>query len=52
MLTLMDYFRPAMGDRITLEQRRVVASLMEVNGSPTAVRQKFAERFAGRGPPI
>jgi len=33
-----------MGDRLTLEQRRVVASLMEVYGSPTVVRQKFAER--------
>jgi hypothetical protein len=42
----------AMGDRLTLEQRRVVASLMEVYGSPTVVCQKFAERFAGRDPPI
>jgi len=33
-----------MGDRLTLEQRRVVASLMEVYCSPTVVRQKFAER--------
>jgi len=40
-----------MGDRLTLEQRRVVASLMEVYGSSTVVRQKFAERFAGRDPP-
>jgi hypothetical protein len=40
-----------MGDRLTLEQRRVVASLMEVYGSPTVARQKFAERFAGRDPP-
>ena len=40
-----------MGDRLTLEQRRVVASLMEVYGSPTVVRQKFAERFAGGDPP-
>ena len=40
-----------MGDRVTLEQRKVVASLMEVYGSPTVVRQKFAERFAGRDPP-
>jgi len=40
-----------MGDRLTLEQRRVVASLMEVYGSPTIVRQKFAERFAGQDPP-
>jgi hypothetical protein len=39
-----------MGDRLTLEQRRVVASLMEVYGSPTIVRQKFAEQFAGRDP--
>jgi hypothetical protein len=39
-----------MGDRLTLEQRRVVASLMEVYGSPTIVHQKFAERFAGRDP--
>jgi hypothetical protein len=34
-----------MGDRLTLEQRRVVASLMEMYGSPTVVRQKFAEQF-------
>jgi len=40
-----------MGDRLTLEQRRVVANLVEVYGSPTVVRQKFAERFAGRDPP-
>ena len=40
-----------MGDRLTLEQRKVVASLMEVYGSPTAVRQKFAERSAGKDPP-
>jgi hypothetical protein len=40
-----------MGDRLTLEQRRVVASLMEVYGLPTAVRQKFVEQFAGRDPP-
>jgi hypothetical protein len=36
-----------MDDRLTLEQRRVVASLMEVYVSPTVVRQKFA----GRDPP-
>jgi hypothetical protein len=41
-----------MSDRLTLEQNRVIASLMEVYGSPTAVSQKFAERFAGRDPPI
>jgi hypothetical protein len=40
-----------MGDRLTLEQRRVVASLMEVYGSPTVGRHKFSERFAGRDPP-
>ena len=40
-----------MGDRLALEQRIVFASLMEVYGSPTVVRQKFAERFAGRDPP-
>jgi hypothetical protein len=40
-----------MRDTLTLEQRRVVASLMEGYGSPTAVRQKFADRFAGRDPP-
>jgi len=40
-----------MGDRLTLGQRRVVASLMEVYVSPTVVRQKCAERFAGRDPP-
>jgi Fe2+ or Zn2+ uptake regulation protein len=39
-----------MGDRVTQQQRRVVASLMEVYGSPTVVHQKFAERFAGRDP--
>jgi hypothetical protein len=33
-----------MGDRLTLERRRVAASLMEVHGSPTVVRQKFAGR--------
>ena len=33
----------ATGDGLTLEQRRVVASLMEVYGSPTVVHQKFAE---------
>jgi hypothetical protein len=33
-----------MGDRLTQEQRRVVASLMEVYGSPTVVHQMFAER--------
>jgi hypothetical protein len=32
----------AMGDRLTLEQRRVVVGLMEVCGSPTAVSQEFA----------
>jgi hypothetical protein len=40
-----------MGDRLTLEQRRVVAGLMEVYGSPTVARQKFAERYAGRDQP-
>ena len=39
-----------MGDRLTMEQRRVVASSLEVYGSPAVVRQKFAERFAGRDP--
>jgi hypothetical protein len=33
----------AMGDRLTLEQRRVVARLMEVYGSPAVVCQKFAD---------
>jgi hypothetical protein len=41
-----------MGDRLTLEQRTVVASLMEVYGSPTIVRQKFAERFVVQDPLI
>jgi hypothetical protein len=36
-----------MGDRLTLEQGTVVASLMEVYGSPTVLRQYFAERFEG-----
>jgi hypothetical protein len=40
-----------MGDRLTVGQRRVGASLKEVYGSPTAVCQKFAERFVGRDPP-
>ena len=40
-----------MDNRLTLEQRRVVASLMDVYGLPTVVRQKFAERFAGQDPP-
>jgi hypothetical protein len=39
------------GDRLTLEER-VAASLMEVYGSPTAVRQKSAAEFAGRDPAI
>jgi hypothetical protein len=39
-----------MGDRLILKQRRVVASLMEVYGSTTVERQKFAELFAD--PPI
>jgi len=39
-----------MGDRSTMEQRRVFESLMEVYGSPAVVLQKFAERFAGRDP--
>jgi hypothetical protein len=38
--------------RLTLEQRRVAASLMQLYGSPTAVLQKSAERFAGRDLPI
>jgi hypothetical protein len=33
-----------MGERLTLEQRRVVASLMEVYGSPTVLHQKSAGR--------
>jgi hypothetical protein len=41
----------AMGDRLTLGQRRVAASLMGVYGSPPVVSQKFAERSAGRDPP-
>jgi hypothetical protein len=41
-----------MDDRLTLALRTVAASLMEVYGSPTVVRQKFAEPFAGRDPPI
>ena len=44
------FFSCAMGDRLTLEQKRMVASLMEVYGSPTVVGQKFAGRFAGRDP--
>jgi hypothetical protein len=55
MLTLMDCFSPADGRTpwvTTLEQRRVVASLMEVYGLPTIVCQKFAERFARGDPPI
>jgi hypothetical protein len=30
-----------MGDKLTLEQRAVVASFMEVYGSPTVVRQSL-----------
>jgi hypothetical protein len=58
MLTLMDYFPPAnrftpwVTDQQWSKKKKVVASLMEVYGSPTVVRQKFAERFAGRDPPI
>ena len=40
-----------MGDGLTLEQISVVASLTEMYGSPTVVRQQFAERLAGRDPP-
>jgi hypothetical protein len=40
-----------MGGRLTQEKRRVVASLMEVNGLTTVVRKKFAERSAGRDTP-
>jgi hypothetical protein len=47
----MDYFSPAMSDRLALQQRRGVASLMEVYDSPTVVRQKFEERLAGRDSP-
>jgi hypothetical protein len=38
----------AMGDRLTLEQWRMAASLMEVYGSPPVVSQKFAEPSAGQ----
>ena len=40
-----------MADRLTLEHRRVVASLMEVFQSATEVRRRFEERFPGRRPP-
>lgn len=40
-----------MADRLTLEERRVVASLMEVVQSATEVRRRFAERFPNRQPP-
>lgn len=33
-------------DRLTLKQRRAVASLMEVYDSPTTVRPMFRQRFA------
>jgi hypothetical protein len=36
-----------MGERLTLEQSRVVVGLMEVCGSPNAVSEEFAERYAG-----
>jgi hypothetical protein len=39
-----------MADRLTLEERRVVASLMKVYGSPTVVRQMFQDRFASDPP--
>lgn len=34
-----------MSDRLTKEERRVVASLMEMYGSPIKIRRKFAKRF-------
>jgi hypothetical protein len=40
-----------MGYRLTLEQRRMFVSLIQMYGLPTVLRQKFAERFAGRDPP-
>ena len=40
-----------MADRLSLEQRRVVANLMEIFDSPTKVRREFAERFSDYNPP-
>jgi hypothetical protein len=41
-----------MHNRLTQEQRKVVASLMEVYDSQSVVSQKFAEQFAGQDAPI
>jgi hypothetical protein len=41
-----------MADRLTLQQSKVIASLMEVYGTLTVIRQEIAERFAGRDTPI
>ena len=40
-----------MADRLSLEQRGVVASLIEIFGSPTRGRRQFAERLSNRDPP-
>jgi hypothetical protein len=51
LLFLSGRWTYAMGDRLTMKQRRAVTSLMEVYGSPTVVRQKLEEQFAGRDLP-
>jgi hypothetical protein len=38
-------FSDIMGERLALEERRVVASLMEVFRSPTIDRRKFQDQF-------
>ena len=40
-----------MADRLSLKQKRAVASLMQIFGSPTKVRREFAERFSDRDLP-
>ena len=40
-----------MADRLSPKQRRVIASLMEIFGSPTRVRREFAEQFPDGDPP-
>ena len=40
-----------MDDRLSMKQRRVIASLIEIFGSPATVCREFAEQFPDRDPP-
>ena len=40
-----------MANRLSLEQRRVVVSLMEIFCSQTKVRRDFVKQFPDRNPP-